>query len=199
VSLLILVGQLADRLWNSDRRTIVGVGLGLGAVTSLLAVNPDIARAVGIPWRLDRDHTARLRGWKDTAAAVQKARDQIEKQLGRPVFLIAENYGVAAELCYYLPEKRSEAPGHPAVYVEESPVPTSQFHFWGRYDEFEERVAPVRNDQEDTSEYGTNRFAGRTALYITTRDERKPRGTASASECSPPPCAGPARSPRRSQ
>ena len=43
-----------------------------------------------------------------------------------------------------------EAPGHPAVYVPESPVPENQFHFWGRYDEYEARKAPVLNDQEDS-------------------------------------------------
>lgn len=174
VSVFVLVGQLADRLWNADSRRLVVAGVSVGAVMSIVAMNPDIVRALGVPWRMDRDHTARLRGWSGTAMAVQKFRDEFEKQTGKKVFLIGENYGVAAELCYYLPEKRIEGPGHPAVYVEESPVPTSQFHFWGRYDEFEERTAPVVNDQEDTAEVGTSRFAGRTALYITTRDEKKP-------------------------
>jgi 4-amino-4-deoxy-L-arabinose transferase-like glycosyltransferase len=174
VSVLVLVGQFTDHLWNSGRRTLVAFGLGLGAVMSLVAVNTDIVRAVGIPWPLEKDHTARVRGWKTTAEAVQKFRNEFEAQTGRKVFLIAENYGVAAALCYYLPEKRIESSRHPAVYVEESPVPTSQFHFWGRYDEYEERTAPVLNDQEDTREYGINKFAGRTALYVTTRDEQKP-------------------------
>jgi 4-amino-4-deoxy-L-arabinose transferase-like glycosyltransferase len=174
VSVLILVGQFFDRLWTSDRRLWVSAAIAIGALASVVAVNPDIARAAGIPWPLKRDHTARLRGWKVTAQAVQKFRAEFEAKTGRPVFLIAENYGLAASLCYYLPEKRIEAPGHPAVYVEESPVPTSQFHFWGRYDEFEERSAPIVNEQEDSKEYGTNRFAGRTALYITSRDEKKP-------------------------
>jgi 4-amino-4-deoxy-L-arabinose transferase-like glycosyltransferase len=175
VSVLILTAQLADRLWNADRRRIVQVGVAIGVVMSVVAVNPDVVRAVGIPWPLKRDHTARLRGWKTTAKEVAETRQHIEAQLGRPVFLIGENYGVASALSYYLPEPRVEVPGHPPVYVEESPVPTSQYHFWGRYDEFEERTAPVVNDQEDSSEYGINRFAGRTALYITTREtERKP-------------------------
>jgi hypothetical protein len=173
VTLLVLVGQFADRLWHADRRKLVTASVALGAVMSLVAVNPDVVRALGIPWRYERDHTARVRGWSRTASKVHEIRKEVEQQLGRPVFLIAENYGVAAELCYYLPEKRIEAPGHPAVYVEESPVPTSQFHFWGRYDEYEERTAPVANEQEDSVEYGTNRFAGRTALYITTREKEK--------------------------
>ena len=174
VSLLILAAQFADRLWTSERTRLVASGVALGAVMSVIAVNPDIVRAIGIPWKLNRDHTARLRGWSKSAEAVHAFRSDYEQQTGRPVFLIAENYGVASALCFYLPEKRIEAPGHPAVYVEESPVPTSQYHFWGRYDEFEERTTAVINDQEDTAEFGTNRFAGRTALYITTRDEKRP-------------------------
>ena len=67
-------------------------------------------------------------------------------------------------------QARIEAPGHPAVYVAESPVAENQFHFWGRYDEFEERKTPVVNAQADSAEYGINRFAGRTAIYITDRE-----------------------------
>lgn len=174
VSLLVLTAQLADRWWNASLRNFVNAAVALGAVMSLVAVNTDLARAVGIPWPLQRDHTARLRGWQASAAAVHKFRRDFEQANGQPVFLIGENYGVAAALSYYLPEKRVEGPGHPPIYVEESPVPTSQFHFWGRYDEFEARTAPVMDDQEDSAEYGANRFAGRTALYITTRDEKRP-------------------------
>jgi hypothetical protein len=68
-----------------------------------------------------------------------------------------------------------EAPNHPPVYVPESPAAENQFHFWGRYDEYEARNpnAPI-NEDEDSREYGVNKFAGRTALYITDRKEREP-------------------------
>jgi 4-amino-4-deoxy-L-arabinose transferase-like glycosyltransferase len=174
VSLLVLLAQFVDRLWNADRRPLVGLSVALSAVMSLVTVNTDIVRAAGIRWPIERDLTARLRGWQATANAVQKFRHEFEAQTGQRVFLIAENYGVASALSYYLPEKRIEIPGHPPVYVEESPVPTSQYHFWGRYDEYEARTAPVLNAQDDSQEYGINRFAGRSALYITTRDEGRP-------------------------
>ncbi len=170
VSVIILTADY----WKDCSRKLVVSALTLGAVITVVGIFPDIVRAAGIPWPLKNDPTARVRGWRDTAKIVHDYRQRVEAQIGRPVFLIAENYGVAAALCYYLPEKRIEAPGHPAVYVEESPVPTNQFHFWPRYDMFDSRTAPVTNDQEDSKERGVNKFAGRTALYITTRDEGDP-------------------------
>ena len=117
----------------------------------------------------------RLTGWASTAKVVQDFRDRIEQQTGKRVFLIADDYGTAAALCYYLPEKRIEAPGHPPVYVPESPEAENQFHFWPRYDEYEARNPGVPvNEDEDSREYGVNKFAGRTALYITDREESEP-------------------------
>ena len=143
--------------------------LALGAAVSVVAVDTDLLRAVGVPLSYDRDPSARLRGWSEAARKVDEFRQTIEQQSGQKVFLIANSYGTAAALSFYLPEKRIESPGHPPVYVPESPVAENQFHFWGRYDEFEERKVPIINDQEDSKEYGVSRFAGRTALYITDR------------------------------
>ena len=145
------------------------LALVLGALISAVAMNSDILRAVGIPLPFTRDPSARMRGWKEIAGKVDEFRQTIEKQSGQKVFLIANSYGTAGALSFYLPEKRIESPGHPPVYVPESPVAENQFHFWGRYDEYEERKVPVINDQEDSKEYGISRFAGRTALYITDR------------------------------
>ena len=139
----------------------------LGALISIAMVNTDIVRAMGIPWPYERDPSGRMLGWREVAEKVGAFREAIEREGGQKTFLIANNYSTAAELCFYLPEKRIEAPGHPAVYVPESPVAENQFHFWGRYDEFEERKTPVINDQADSSEYGVSRFAGRTAIYVT--------------------------------
>ncbi len=173
VSLIILtVAYGLDRVVNGIRgaRAFTVTALVLGALLSIVAVDSDVLRAVGIPLPFKRDPSARLRGWREAAERVAAFRDTIEREGGQKTFLIANSYGTAAALCFYLPEKRIEAPGHPAVYVPESPVPENQFHFWGRYDEYEERRAPVINDQEDSREYGTSRFAGRTAIYITDRE-----------------------------
>ncbi len=170
VSLLILTVEFWIECVQSGpmRRVAIG-GIALGAAIT--------SAAVVLTTMVDLPYPARLRGWQQTAQVVGEVRKNVEQQLGRPVFLIAENYGVAGSLCHYLDDKRIESPGHPAVYVEESPVAANQFHFWGRYDEYQPRTGKVLDEQEDSAEYGVNQFAGRTALYITTRDEKKPPST----------------------
>jgi hypothetical protein len=173
VSLAILaVAYGYDRVVRGVRgaRLFVVLGLILGALISAVAVNTDLLRAAGVPLSFKRDPSARLRGWREVAERLNAFRKTIEEQSGQKMFLIANSYGTASAIAYYLPEKRIEVPGHPAVYVPESPVAENQYHFWGRYDEYEERKAPVINDQEDSREYGLNRFAGRTAIYVTDRD-----------------------------
>ena len=177
VSLAILtVAHFSALLAERGRtRTFACIAIGLGALVSIIGINTNILRATGIALPFERDPSARLRGWSGTAQAVHDFRKKMEAQLGRKVFLIADDYGTAAALCYYLPEKPIEVPGHPPVYVPESPSAENQFHFWGRYDDYEERNASVPiNEDEDSREYGTNRFAGRTALYITDRPEGEP-------------------------
>jgi 4-amino-4-deoxy-L-arabinose transferase-like glycosyltransferase len=150
-------------------RVLAALALVIGAVVSAVAVDTDILRMLGFQLPFTRDPSARLRGWKEAAQKVNDFRQSIEKQSGQKVFLIANSYNTASVLCFYLPEKRIEFPGHPAVYVPESPVAENQFHFWGRYDEYEARQVPIINEQEDSKEYGVSRFAGRTALYISDR------------------------------
>jgi 4-amino-4-deoxy-L-arabinose transferase-like glycosyltransferase len=174
VGVIILVARLTDQLWNADRHKLVYTGLGLGVAMTLILMLSDQVRSLGVPWPMKRDPSTRLRGWRKGAEAVDEFRKAYEKETGKPVFLIAGHYGVASELCFYLPEKRIESPGHPAVYVVESPVPENQFYYWGRYDEYEARTTPVRDDQAESAEDGISRFAGRTALYITDRDEGRP-------------------------
>ena len=55
-----------------------------------------------------------------------------ERELGTPVFLIANRYQLAAELSFYFADRRVEAAGHPAVYMPESQNIETQFSFWPR-------------------------------------------------------------------
>ncbi len=177
VSLAILTTAYGlDRVLRGVRGTrgFTIAAFALGAVISIVMVNTDVLRVIGIQLPYSRDPGSRMLGWSEVAEKVNTFRETIERESGQKTFLIANSYGTAAELCFYLPEKRIEAPGHPAVYVAESPVAENAFHFWGRYDEFEERTAPVINDQADSTEYGLSRFAGRTAIYITDRDDATP-------------------------
>lgn len=154
---------------------LAGVALVLSALLSVLLLDMDLSRRLGLAWPYARDPTSRLRGWHEAARLVGDFRQQYEAEEKKPVFLIANHYGVAAILTHYLPgDPRIEVPGHPAIYVPESPVAENQFHFWGRYDEFEPRTAPITDDMNESSEEGLSHFAGRTALYITDRPEENP-------------------------
>ncbi|HSI11033.1 MAG TPA: glycosyltransferase family 39 protein [Chthoniobacter sp.] len=110
------------------------------------------------PYPYNFDPSARLHGWNAVARAVDQSRQAFEQQAGQKVFLIANSYSTAAEIAFYLPEKRVEYPGHPPVYLPESPVFENQFAFWPRY---------------DTTGDDRNPFTGRTALYITDRPEEE--------------------------
>ena len=113
------------------------------------------------PYPYSLDPSARLHGWKDGAQEIDRVRQQFEHDSGQKVFLIANSYGTAAELAFYLPEKRVEGPGHPRVYIPASTVIENQFSFWPRYDAA--GTEPQRA--------GMNPFRGRTALYITDRPD----------------------------
>jgi hypothetical protein len=54
---------------------------------------------------------------------------------GKPVFIIADNYGLAGEFTFYLPEAREKVNDTPLVYCRSSNLPENQFYFWPGYGE----------------------------------------------------------------
>lgn len=118
--------------------------LGLGAVMSLGLVHTDALRRLGVNLVHDRDPAARLRGWQTIAEAVDGVRTRIEKEEGKPLFLIAERYQTTSSLAFYLPNKRVEGPAHPPVYVTETQAITNQYAFWPRYDQMIEPVTQAQ-------------------------------------------------------
>ncbi len=176
-------GRMERRGWKSF--TIAAAIIA--AILSALAVNTDSVRLAlrvaqsgaahgeGLIWPYRRDPSGRLRGWRTAAEAFQTLRQQAEERLGEPVFLIANKYGTAAALGFYLPDRRIEFPGHPPVYMPETQTIENQFAFWGRYDEFTipEGGRPIERGPDAFNEVaGVNRFIGRSALYVT--DDVKP-------------------------
>ncbi len=121
----------AERKWA---RNFAVAALGLGAVMSVITVDTELLRRVGIPLSYKLDPSARLRGWRTTAEKIETLRKSYEAEHGQPVFLIANNYATASALAFYFQDKRREAPGHPPVYCPMSAVPGNQFYFWPRYD-----------------------------------------------------------------
>jgi hypothetical protein len=133
--------------------------------------------------RRGRDPSDRLRGWRSMADAVAKIRKDFETKIGQPVFLIADERDRAAELAFYLPNRRVEGPGHPPVYIPESQDMQNQFSFWPRYDEFVPLPPNAARDPNEvyTEEEGVNLFTGRTALYLQEgKKERPPRNIRAA-------------------
>ncbi len=194
----ISLGILTTMLWHERARarasTVVPVcvlALVVSAGISLVAVNTDLLRQAGFSLPYKRDPGGRLVGWRTFAQTVAELREKTERELGAPVFLIANKYQTAAELNFYLPPdaRRNERPGHPPVYLPEAQEFSSQFSFWPGYEEMPPAEHPAqplpRDDRAMTSEaefaqIGKNPFHGRSALYIT--DNSRHQRVASAVE-----------------
>lgn len=153
----------ASRVW----RGVLGAGILLALIMSLVALDTDLLRTAGVPI-LRRDPADSVRGWKSASRAVEKIRTELEPKLGKPVFVIADQRDRASEMAFYFQKKRAEGPGHPPVYIVESQDITNQFSFWPRYDQFVEAPpnAPRPDGEVYTEEDGINPFMGRDALYI---------------------------------
>ena len=121
----------AERKWA---RTFALAALAFGGAMSVLTVDAEMLRRIGLPLSYDLDPSARVRGWHTAAESIETLRKKFETEHGQPVFLIANKYGTAASLAFYFQDKRREAPGHPPVYCPMSAVPENQFYFWPRYD-----------------------------------------------------------------
>jgi len=161
---------------NNWINAAVLLGFLMSAVLIALLVNNN-----GLSFR-QRDPSDRLRGWRSLAQAVNQFRADFEKQTGQPVFLIADERDRAAELAFYLPDKRAAGPGHPPVYIPESQDMVNQFSFWPRYDEFEPLPPNAPRDPNEiyTEEQGVNLFTGRTALFLQQGTKGLPRNIRNA-------------------
>lgn len=160
-----------------------GAAFLLGLLMSLVALNSNLLRSIGFELPR-RDPADRVRGWHTAAATVERARGDVERQLGERVFLIADERDRASEFAFYFKDKRAEGPGHPPVYLVESQDITNQFSFWPRYDEFVEAPSNAVPSDGDvyTEESGVNPFQGRSAMYIQADKEEAPHSIRAAFE-----------------
>ncbi len=176
---------LAAALWYERARArrwaavYAAVALVVGLAASIAVLDTDLARDVGVRWNYHHDPTARLLGWRTTAQAMEAFRNDEERQLGAPVFLIANRYQLAAELDFYLADKRRATPADPAVYMPESQSLDTQFSFWPRYDQIpaanvlarQPGAKPPRNAEEEFRGLEPSPFVGRSALFVTDEDK----------------------------
>lgn len=110
-------------------------GLVLGCTMVILAHDTNLVKRITgyyLPVNLDPLH--RVREWDKIASTIDSFRQPLLTE-GKPVFLIADNYGLAGELTFYLPEAKQSVASHPIVYYQTSAVPENQFYFWPSYTE----------------------------------------------------------------
>ena len=173
---------LAAALWHARAQhsrplAIYAVAaLIVALLMSVFMLDTDLARRCAIPWSYERDPTARLLGWRSTAQSIATFRQEEERNLGAPVFLIANRYQLAAELNFYLPVRPVQGPDHPPVYLPESQNLENQFSFWPGYDQVTVRPAspnapPPTTAEEEFRLVGSSPFVGHSALFVTD-DER---------------------------
>ncbi len=180
-------------LRNRAKSILRYAALGIAMLLSLTAMNTDTLRRLGLAWSYGTDETqpkptagdllsqpsrilanagdfsARLRGWKTSAAAVAEIVNGTRENFGgEPVFLIANRYQTAAALAYYLPESVEPIqpnPRYPKIHTMESAAFENQFSFWPGYEQVEERKE-VTLGTGDTISVEQSPFIGKNALYI---------------------------------
>ena len=154
------LGLLTVAIWHemAQQRRRVRIfavsALALGILISVVALDADLLRVIGIPLSYDSDPGQRMRGLQTTVDAVENFRKDFEAKSGGPVFLIANSYGMASEMAFYMHDKRGEAPGHPPVYIPESQNIENQFSFWPRYDEVTDLPEVARDYLQGPPEAG---------------------------------------------
>jgi len=110
-------------------------GVVFGSVLVVLFHDTNLVKRISgyyLPVNLDPLH--RVREWDKIAQAIDTPRQQMLSE-GKPSFIIADNYGLAGELSFYLPEARQSIKDTPLVYYQSSEVPENQFYFWPGYTE----------------------------------------------------------------
>jgi 4-amino-4-deoxy-L-arabinose transferase-like glycosyltransferase/membrane-associated phospholipid phosphatase len=108
-------------------------GLIFGFVASLLFHNTDITKKLtGNYLPVNADPLHRVRGWSDVAKTAGEARNELANE-GRPVFIIAEHYGLVGQISFYLPEAKAAVTQTPLAYYKSTSVPKNQFFYWPDY------------------------------------------------------------------
>src|SRR5207249_11605828 len=86
----------AKRVW----RPLAGCALGLGLIMSMLALESDMVRSVGIEIRL-RDPSDSIDGWKSDTLASENISIEVEEETEERFFLIADERDRASEIAFY--------------------------------------------------------------------------------------------------
>jgi 4-amino-4-deoxy-L-arabinose transferase-like glycosyltransferase/membrane-associated phospholipid phosphatase len=112
---------------------LLAFGLTFGLVLVVILHDPNLVNKTlhrRLPPKLDLLH--RAHGWKEMARIVGQARQELAAE-GSPAFIIAEHYGFASQLSFYLPEAKRQVNAEPLVYFYASAHPLNQFYYWPNY------------------------------------------------------------------
>jgi 4-amino-4-deoxy-L-arabinose transferase-like glycosyltransferase/membrane-associated phospholipid phosphatase len=126
-----------DERWKINRNAWIPRWLKLGGGLGLLVMVPMhqtdlIAKITGRALPGEMDPLRRVRAWKTTTATVEAARQDLLKE-GKPVFVLADHYGMAALFTFYLPEAKAAFKKEPLVYRHTSKKIDDQLAFWPEY------------------------------------------------------------------
>jgi hypothetical protein len=133
------------------RFLIAGLAFGLPMVILLHDTNL-IAKLAGAPMPISIDPLRRLRGHRDSARVVAEQLAKFERP-GVPAFIIANHYGIAGVLNFYMPAARVRLPENPLVCVRSSDHAENQFWFWPRFRYRENRVGQDAIYVQDVDEH----------------------------------------------
>ena len=75
-----------------------------------------------------------MRGWSDVARVAGEARQALLAE-GKPVFIIADHYGLVGEISFYLPEAKAAVTSDPLVFYRTDSRAVNQFYFWPGYED----------------------------------------------------------------
>ena len=111
---------------------VIGIVLGAIAVVLLHDTNL-VGKIAGTKLPAEKDPLRRVRAWRDTAVAVNAAREKLQAE-GQPTFIICGHYGLTGEISFYLPEAKEGARNrNPLAYVIPIEPPANQLYFWPEY------------------------------------------------------------------
>jgi membrane-associated phospholipid phosphatase len=136
VPMFCLMVSYWDERWRKGARWVkrwLSGGLVLGLAAVAVMHNTDLIGVLaGRPLPGDVDPLRRVRGYAETAAYVERARENLAQE-GKPVFILCGHYGITGLFTFYLPAARAALQNLPLVYERSSPEPGDQLYFWPEY------------------------------------------------------------------
>lgn len=141
IAAAVLPGMLAAALycyrrWREGATWVVGwvrAGLCLGIPLVVLIHDTNLViRIAGKPLPIPMEPLKRVRGNREFAMQVAQLRTNLLAE-GKPVFVVADHYGRAGLLSFYMPGGPESLPDNPFVYEVRHDRISSQFHFWPGY------------------------------------------------------------------